>query len=315
MSSITRTTTSRPAPARRRLLLVRPPVRSVRPHEHAERAPFRVALGTLVGAGTLLLVWLLGHVGFRLGFAPLVLIPQLGDHPLGGLATGTLMLLSVPRTIFQAGIAQPMWLMLAFAMVALPAAPIAAARPRVPGGPALPPGIAALAAAGAAAAVLSAALVIWWAGSSARMSLLGALPLDAASATRWHESLQTAAGLDVFAVVSTALWVVLVMRLPIPAWLRAIAASGTLFTLAVAVVAMATSSAAAALAGSARSLAEIAGGGETRLVVGSTPDHVVTLSVQDGRPQVDLVPTDVPFTVVGRRSIVAYLAERAPAEE
>ena len=75
-----------------------------------------LALG-IVGA-----VWMIGHLGFRLGFAPLMRVPDLAANNGDALATGTMMLISIPRVMFHAGLAMPFWLMIGFVMIAFPAA-------------------------------------------------------------------------------------------------------------------------------------------------------------------------------------------------
>ena len=43
----------------------------------------------------------MGYLGFRLGFAPMVRMPELLAEPGEGLATGTMMLISVPSVILR----------------------------------------------------------------------------------------------------------------------------------------------------------------------------------------------------------------------
>ncbi len=77
--------------SRTRVLLVRQPVKSVRRSDEPDRSSFRLAIGVIVAVGVVAVVWLMGYVGYRLGFAPLVRVPELLGEPGGGLATGTLM--------------------------------------------------------------------------------------------------------------------------------------------------------------------------------------------------------------------------------
>jgi len=312
MPNITRTT-SRPSSPKSKLLIVRQPVKSVGRHDHHERTPLRLAIGVIVALGVIISVWLLGHLGYRLGFAPLVRAPDLLGEPGSGLVTGTLIVISVPRVIFRAGLAQPFWLMVAFAMIALPAASLAAAKPLAPGGPRPKKEITYLASIGALLALLSAAALIWWTGSSARMSLVGALPINPAHALQWHHNLQTAAGLDVLAVVTAALWVVLALRLPIQLWLRAITASAAFFTLVVVSVAMAMTNAASAQIAQPRSLCAFHGDlATTRVILGSTPQHTATLLVTDDLAIVELHHSPDAIAVTARQSIVNYLTDHTP---
>src|SRR5688500_9156649 len=116
MPNIARTT-PRPAvragaaAAKTKILLVRQPVKSVRKSDEPDRAMLRLALGVIIALGTLAAIWLLGYLGFRLGFADLVRVRELQLDVGGGLANGTLMLISMPQVILQAGIEKPEWLM------------------------------------------------------------------------------------------------------------------------------------------------------------------------------------------------------------
>jgi hypothetical protein len=311
MPNLTRPTT-RPSRPPGKLLLVRQPVKSVRRGDEADPMPMRLTIGVIVALGVLAAVWLIGHVGFRLGFAPIVRVPELTGEPGADLAAGTRVLIEVPRVVFRAGLAEPMWLMLAFAMIALPAAGLAAARPHTPGGPRQDPAIAAMAATGAIAAMLNGAALIWWTGSSMRTGLLSILPLDPAGADAWHANLQTAAGLDVLAVVAAAVWVVLVLRLPTPLWLRAIAASAAFFSLVVVLVAMSISTVSATQAGAQRSLCQIDDvSGPRCVLLGSTPHHLVLLAAYDDDALIQLRSQRESLTVSGEASIVNYLSSAA----
>jgi hypothetical protein len=315
MPNITHTT-SRPSSPKSKLLVVRQPARSVRQIEQRERTPMRLAIGIVVAIGVLAVVWLTGHLGYRLGFAPLVRVPELIGEPGAGLATGTLMVINMPRVIFAAGLAQPMWLMLGFAMIAVPAAALGAAKPRTPGGPRPKEALQVIASIGAAGGMIADIVLIWWTSSPVRRGLLQPLPLSPNAVESWYEDLQTVAGLDVLAVVAAALWVVLTMRLPIATWLRAIAASAAVFTLVVVTTAMAMSSATASQAAAPRSLAVLGDQqNEWRLLLGSTPDHAATLSVRNGLALVELRNHPSAWTVADRQSIVGYLAEQAVTEE
>ena len=315
MPNITHTTT-RPSSPKTKLLLVRQAVKSVRKPEGAERMPLRLALGVIVAVGVVGLVWLMGYIGYRLGFAPLLRTPDLVGEPGRGLATGAMMMVSIPQVIFRAGLAEPMWLMIGFAMIAVPAGGLAAARPLTPGGPRPKQSFVAIASLGAVASMLSAALLIWWAGCPVRGDLLRVLPQQVAGAAAWHADLQTAAGLDVLAVVTASLWVVLAMRLPIPTWLRALATSATLFALAVVLVGMSMSNAAAAQVDATRSLCVLDDGGPTRrVIIGSTPHHMATLVAYDRNVIVELRNHPDAIAITGRASIADYLRDRAGREE
>jgi hypothetical protein len=281
--------------------------------EDASRLWTRLAIGTLVTLGIIVAVWIMGILGDRLGFAPLIGVPDLALDAAGALATGTLIVISVPRVIFQAGLAEPLWLMVGFVLIALPAAGLSAAKPATPGGPRMKQELLAIASAGAVCAMLTGILLIWWSSSPFRADLLSPLPREAAQARQWFAGVQTAAGLDALAVMAAALWVVLVLRLPILLWLRAIAASAAFFTLAIVLVAMSISGAAAAQIGSARAVASIpdAAAGEARIILGATRHQQATLTVRNGIAHVELRSLPESMEVQGRQSIVEFLAQEA----
>lgn len=311
MPNLTRGTTTRRS-ATHKLLLVRQPVRSVRRGDQADPTPMRLVIGLLVAAGIVFTVWLIGHLGYRLGFARLVRVPELTGGPGSDLATGTMVLISIPRAIFRAGLVRPMWLMLGFALIALPAAGLGAARPQTPGGPRPNRGLVIIAHLGAVISMLCGAVLTWWTVSPERSALLRVLPTDAGEVGPWYADMQSVAGLDVLCVVCAALWVVLVFRLPIMLWLRAIAASAALFTLVVVTVAMAISNAGATQMGAARSLCVLdERPGNLRLILSSTPRHTATLVAHNGRAYVELHDATGTIVVNGEQSIVAYLEERA----
>src|SRR5262245_52047744 len=122
MPNIARTTPRPPvragaAASKTKILLVRQPVKSVRKSDEADLTMLRLMIGVLVGLGSLGAIWLLGYIGFRLGFSHLMRVPDQLIEGSGGLTTGVMMLISAPRVILEAGIAEPMWLMLGFLLI------------------------------------------------------------------------------------------------------------------------------------------------------------------------------------------------------
>lgn len=303
---IVRTTASRT-----KVLLVRQAVKSVRKHDEPDRTAFRLALGVIVAVGILGGVWLMGHLGFRLGFAPAIRLPELLGEPGEGLATGTLMLISVPRVILLAGVAEPSWLIVGFALIAIPAAGISAAKMPAPGGPRLSTAAVTFSYVGAIAAGVNAVAMIWWAASQMRNDKVGELPIALGSAVQWLENLQTVAAFDVLATVAAALWAVLVLRLAIPRWLKAITASASFFTLAVLAVAMSMSNAAVAQIEADRSLVFVDDGSlDEQLLLGFTRGHAALLRITpNSAVETQLVERDVKLTVFGRQSLIELLRE------
>ncbi|MHC4827587.1 MAG: hypothetical protein ACYTEY_13605, partial [Planctomycetota bacterium] len=94
----------KPSEPRTKVLLVRPAggVRSVRRIDEPDRTALRLAIGVIVAIGVVTAVWLMGYLGFRLGFAPLLDVPQLEIAFGSGLVTGTIMLISIPQLIILA---------------------------------------------------------------------------------------------------------------------------------------------------------------------------------------------------------------------
>lgn len=220
--------------------------RPARTRGDSDRLPVRLFLGTLVATGVVGACWILGAVGHGLGFAMAMRVPDLDTGGVRALSTGVMMLVDTPGFVLQAGIAQPFWLLAAFFLLSIPAAGLAAAEPRRPGAP--PPNevYAAIANLAAVGAMLTTAGLLWWTSSPVRQGLMRPMPLtDATDTAAWTDDVATAAGLDILAVVGLALWVVLVFRLPVAGWLRALSASVGCFGLVVVGVAMAISAATA----------------------------------------------------------------------
>jgi hypothetical protein len=304
------------AAQRTKIVLVRQPVRSVRKSDEPNRAALHLAIGVISALGAVGAVWLMGYLGLRLGFAPVMRVPDLLAEPGNGLVTGTMILISVPRVVLQAGLAQPGFLMLAFAMIAIPAASLGAITPPTPGGPRPSREAVIVSFAGAIAAALNGVALLAWTVSPFRRGFVTELPFAPQDATRWIEDLQTLAGLDVLAVISAALWVVVIMRLAVPLWLRVLTATMCFFSLVVVTVGMSMSSAAAAQVDASRSLIFIDDGTlDPRLLLGSTRQSMAVLVVDNQSILVELRERPSNLTVVGRQSIIDFLNSRAPAEE
>ena len=290
-----------------------PASRPIRPYpdlgafDLTRRIPLRLAFGLVTGVGFVAVVWLMGFLGFARGFAPLMRVDQLQVGPGGGLGTGTMMLIAVPTLIVRAGSESPGLLMVAFALLAIPAAGLSATRGRGAEAASL---TVVFSYAGAVTAGLHASAAIWWTASAMRLDRIRELPFDPRADTTWLVDLQTAAGLDVLLVVATALWAILVLRLSIPLWLKVMAASCTLFTLVVVAVAMAISNAAAAEVQAPRALVFLSDDSlAPQLQLGFTRAQVVTLRREGTITVVELHDPATTMTVIGRQSIVGMLEE------
>ncbi len=294
-----------PAPQRTKVLLVRQPVKSVRRSDEPDRTMVRLVIGVLATLGSVAAIWAIGHLGFRLGFAPLIGLPELTSYPGEGLITGTLILINGPRVILQSAIEQPMWLLIAFGVLAIPAAGLSAARPPAPGGPR--PSQLAVTSSHTAAILggLCTVAVTWWTVSPQRLQLVRELPANPADAVQWLRDLQTAAGIDLLAFVAAALWVVLSFRLPVALWLKALLASVTFFGFVVIAVAMSVTNGSAAHIEANKSVATF--GDEQnagRLVLGQVGDAFATLEITPESPVIELAPAGQPMRMHGSRSII-----------
>lgn len=325
MANLARTTSRAPArtggpTGKTKVLLVRQPVKSVRKSDEPDRTILRLVIGVIVALGIVGTVWLMGYLGFRLGFAPLMRVPDLMTEDGGGLATGTMMLISVPQVILQSGMAQPMWLMLGMVLIAIPSASLGAIKPTSPGGPRPKPAIVVISFTGAIVAAFNGLAMIAWTVSPFRNTLLADMPADPYLAEQWLANLQTVGGLDVLGTIAAAVWVVVVMRLAIPRWLRGLSASACYFALVVIMVATAMSNASIAQITAGRSVFHSENSGaDEEMLLGFTPQYMVSLRVVGKTCFVDLRNRPSELTLLGKRgklSIVDFLiTERPPQSE
>lgn len=320
MPNITRPIAAGPAAAanKTKILLVRQPVKSVRKQDERDPRPMRLSIGIVAAVGAVGVVWLLGHLGFRLGFAALLGVPELLGEPGSGLATGALMLMTAPLRVFEVGIEQPMWLMVGFALIAIPGGGLAGAKPVTPGGPKPSNLFVTLSWTGAIASALVAAGLIAYASSPWRMAMLTPLASDLTGVERWLNGLTVAAGLDGLAVVASVMWLVLALRLATPLWMRALSIS--LAGLAVVVVALAMSISNAAVAHlrmdrSAWIAAGEDGAVSERLLIGYTRGHAVLMETSGGRVRFEMQDVPATYRVAPGGSIADALLAGVPVVE
>lgn len=299
-------------PVRRDASAPRPP--------RADRLPVRMLIGLVVAVGGIALAWLMGAIGHRLGFAMAMRLPELDTGGTRALATGIMLLVGIPAMVLEAGIRQPMWLLAGFLLLAIPAGSLAAATPAPRGGIPENPVHAALANIAAVLGMLTAAGLLWWTGSPVRIGLMRPLPADPAAAASWPVDLSTAAGLDVLAVVIAALWVVLVFRVPVPGWLRALSATACLFGLVVSVVALSVSGGTATQVTAQRSVVgrpatdaspAAPASDAPMLLLGRAGDRDAVLVSTDGRLEVELTALPPELRILGRASIADVARDAA----
>lgn len=286
-----------------RVVVLRERIRSVRPEDGQSSAALRLAIATVAAAVSVLGIWTLGFIGFRLGVAPLFGVPDLLAEPGGGLATGVLMVLRAPMTIFRGGLHQPVALVVGFALLTLPAGLLPLVRPLVPNGPRPKPGILALNAFGAFVAIFFAALVVAWTVWPQRLDLFASLPNSIDRIGLWRNELFAIAALDLFAAIAMLLWAILVLRLAIPSWLRWLAGAIAFFALGVALVSTSISNAVVTHLHTPRAV--VARAETDALLLGSTREHSVLLRVSGMALRITLEPPQA-FQITGRRSVVSF---------
>lgn len=302
-----------------KVLLLRQPIKSVRRDDELSHRGFRLSLGVVVGGGIVACVWLMGHLGFRLGFAPAIGVPDLLGDPGGGLATGAMIVLGYPARILEAGVAEPMWLMLAFALMLIPAGGLAGAKPQIKGGPRPSQLFVVMSWTGAVSAALLAAAYIAYFVSPFRLAWTTPLPAQLRGVDQWLSGWTMAAALDGLALIGAALWVVLVFRVTVPAWMKAIAASACLFAAAAGLVAAGISGATVAHLHLPRPVVTVPDiSPQPALLIGQTRTHSIIMQPDspDAAATMRMTAFDYPSIVQisDRKSIATLLLENLPED-
>jgi hypothetical protein len=300
-----------------RVVLVRQPVRSVRKTDEQDRGLFKLFIGVLVVLGVMTAVWLIGQLGWRLGFAPAMRVPELACSFDTALAAGAAALVSVPRVIIIAGMSHTFLMMVGFLFIAIPAAAHSAIKQYTPGGPRVPTIVQVASFTGAITAMITALLLVWWTASQHRVALMGELPLQPRDVGVWIENLETAAGLDALATIAMALWAVLTMRLVLPTWMKSLAACFSFFSLAIIIVAMSISTVTASQAHLGRSLALLNDEADNhwRLVIGATRHQTASMLAESDSVIVETRDQPSAMQIVGKQSIVEFLDAAKPQQE
>jgi hypothetical protein len=224
------TPSKRPTPAEvgiTRVVVVREgndrAAKHVRNNEEPSRFGVRTGFWTATGFGAVAFIWLTGHLGETLGFAASLGVPDLVTSTDHGLATGVGMLVGVPRRIFEMTMVDPFRLVAACGLIAIPAAGLAVARPRVPGGPAPSKLAYGFSVMGIIVATLVFAVLITWTAWPGRTAILGVAPNDRVAFGTWLADVRAIAGFDALALLASLLWLVLLFRVPLPRPLIALA--------------------------------------------------------------------------------------------
>ncbi len=290
-------------------MVLRDRPRQLRPESEVAIAGLRLALAVATAAGGVLAIWVLGHLGFRLGAAASLGVPDLLAEPGQGLATGATMLMRSPQSIYLAALAEPLWIVLGFVAIALPASLLPLARPLVRGGPPASPAVLGLSAFGAALAALAGAGGVAWIASPVRSSWLTAMPATIAEAPEWVERLSIAAGIDLMLAIAMILWMIVALRLAIAPWLRWL--TGSIVGAAVAIVLVGWAVSAATAANVHRPRLVVGTPGGEALLLGGTREHMVILRVAGAETALEL-RRPVDLQVRGRTSVARFI--EPPAE-
>lgn len=297
MSKLVRAPSPQPVGPRTRVLIVRQPVRSVGRQGEPSRGPMRLALAVVIVVAALLLLWMLGMLGHRLGYAVHMRVPELVQHPTAAFANGVRMIINVPETIIQAGVYRVGWLLLAFLAIAAPAGGLAASQPYVAGGPRQSQLAVTFSWIGAIAASLNALLIVWWTASGARRALIGELPFSVDNVEQWLQQLRTAAGLDALALFAAVLWLVLLLRITLPTWLKALSVTLAVAGAVIAFAGFAVTAGCVAGVETPRSVCMLETEvDDTHLLIGSTDQQIATAHVEFGNV-VMIQLTDRPSTL------------------
>lgn len=300
---------------RTRVLLVRQPMRSVRGSDHADPLPVRLAIAVIAAVGGIIVLWLIGLLGYELGFKPLIDSAPMRIGFTDALVAGVLMLMQAPLSIFQVALHEPLWFMIGFLLISIPAGGLGAARQRTPGGPRPHPLAIFFAYLGAIAAALFTVGALLWLLSPLRDSFIARLPTEATMAGAWADDLRFVAGLDLLMVCAAVLWVVLVARLPIPRWLRAITATATISAAIMMIVATAMTTGPVAHIEMSRAVLISDDDPTPRLILGEGEHHTVLLERdQAGTLQIRLAPPATTSHIRTQSSLVAFLEDEPEVE-
>jgi len=268
-------------------------------------------LGVIIAVGVGVGLWLFGLLGYTLGYAPSVRLPDLDCSIATAFAAAFRVVMATPNLIVEAGVGQTPLMMLGFLIIALPAAGLSAIRPFPPGGP-RPPMIAQVFSwIGAFSAMLIALLLVVWTNADARTARIADLPGVAPAVAEWETNLRIVAGLDALAVIALALWAVLTMQLVIPRWLRALSASFAFTALVLMTMSFATSGVTATQVSTERSVCLLDGAPpaqQWRLVLGHRGPRIATIVGRGDLVVVELHDVDGALYVHERASIPSFLA-------
>lgn len=208
-----------------KVVYVQRPVKQVVQPDHRPSA----TRFTIVVCGLLLvilgLLLSLGAIGLRLGFEQAFGSPRINLSVMDAGILGISMIREVPRVVLASGNQFILLPLLGLLFIAIPLAFLALARPRVPGAPLPRSGIVFLSIVGAVIGCLVGITCFVWLLIPFRTDLLASIPADFSEYVEsWRPHLILVCSIDVFAFLSTTLWLILLHRLPLQglgwSWLR-----------------------------------------------------------------------------------------------
>jgi hypothetical protein len=207
------------------------------------------------------------------------------------------------RALYASGVDDPLFFALSMALLIPPIAGLAAARPVRPGENRATTAMLNAARLGAALIVAASTGVAIRLANIARPTIAEIAPGD-----DWLDRVQGLAAADAVSMAFAILLAVLVFRLPVDRWVRALVGTVAIATAMAATVAAAASSGVAAEVAQPRPVvrSEVDGTTQERLLVGSTIDGSIVL-LESGTPAMIVIQPRVELAVAGRRSIIETL--------
>ncbi len=252
-------------------------------------------------AGLLALGAIAGRAGADVWIGAGPLDRSIGDT----FVTGVRLPLAMLRALYASGVDDPLFFAFAMALLIPPIAALAAARPARPGEARSTSAVLNAARLGASLVIAASVAVAVRIANVARPTIADALPSEP-----WLDRVQELAAADTISMAFAILLAVLVFRLPLDRWVRALA--GT--------IAIGTAMAATVAAGASSGIAdeverpqpvvawETQSGRTEALLLGTTSDGACVL-LRSGSANAVTVEPRFPFAIVGRMPISDALAD------
>jgi hypothetical protein len=262
-----------------------------------------IAFTTAVSfAGLLALGAIAGRVGADVWIGAGSLDRSMGET----FVTGVRLPLAMLRALYASGVDDPLFFAFAMALLIPPIAALAAARPHRSGGPQSIPAVLNAARLGAALVIAAAIGVAVRLANIARPTISDAIPSEP-----WLDRVQSLAAADAISMAFAILLAVLVFRLPVDRWVRALAGTIAISVAVASTVAAAASSGIADEVERPRPIISTESGDASfgRLLLGTTADGGCVMLGSDGSNAIT-VESRGSWAVLGRESIADALITR-----